>query len=199
MKKIKTYSLMVLGLGLFLVLVSILILAVEFNNFSQNGGIAIIGGADLPETLQITLRIISSDFWFTIIIGLTIVVCAAFCLIFSKTVMNNCTMKTTAVSLGISFAGASGLYCFFQWYSIVVFHEMSRHPIRFPASRIIGLLSFAAFVFLIVLYCRLRKQSFSIKGILIDIATCLIAFLPFQIIITIVSNFVSHVHLGFYK
>lgn len=113
--------------------------------------------------------------------------------------MNNCTLKTTAVSLGLSFAGASGLYCFFQWYSIVVFHEMSRHPIRFPASRIIGLLSFAAFVFLIVLYCRLRKQTFSIKGILIDVATCLIAFFPFSIIITIVSNFVSHVHLGFYK
>lgn len=43
MKKIKTYSWMVLGLGLFLVLVSILILTVEFVNVSQNGGIAIIG------------------------------------------------------------------------------------------------------------------------------------------------------------
>lgn len=194
MKKFRTYSYIVLGSGLFLALVSILILAIEFINVSQNGGIAIIGGADLP-----TLRIISSDFWFTIIIGLTIVVCAAFCLIFSKTVMNNCTLKTTAVSLGISFAGASGLYCFFQWYIIVVFHEMSKHPIRYPASIIIGLMSFAAFVFLIVLYFRLRKQTFSIKGILIDVATSLIAFLPFSIIITIISNFVSDVLLGFYK
>ena len=198
MKKFRTYSYVVLGSGLFLVLVSILILAIEFINVSQNGGIAIIGGAVLP-TLRITLRIISSDFWFTIIIGLTIVVCAAFCLIFSKTVMNNCTLKTTAVSLGISLAGLSGLYCYLQWYSIVVFHEISRHPIRYPASIIIGLLSFAAFVFLIVLYFRLRKQKFSIKGILIDVATSLIVFLPFSIIITIISNFVSDVLLGFYK
>ena len=195
MKKIKTYSRIVLGLGLFLVLVSILILAVEFVNVSQNGGIGIIGAADL----SVTFRVISSDYLPSIIIGLTIVLCAAFCLIFSKTVMNNCTLKTTAVSLGISFAGASGLYCFITWYSIVAFHEMSRHPIRFPASRIVGLLSFAAFVFLIVLYCRLRKQKFSVKGLLIDVATCLIAFLPFQIIITIVSNFVSLVFHNFYK
>ena len=195
MKKIKTYSRIVLGLGLFLVLVSILILTVEFVNVSQNGGIGIIGAADL----SVTFRVISSDYLPSIIIGLTIVLCAAFCLIFSKTVMNNCTLKTTAVSLGISFAGASGLYCFITWYSIVAFHEMSRHPIRFPASRIVGLLSFAAFVFLIVLYCRLRKQKFSVKGLLIDVATCLIAFLPFQIIITIVSNFVSLVFHNFYK
>lgn len=195
MKKIKTYSRIVLGLGLFLVLVSFLILAVEFVNVSQNGGIAIIGAADL----SVTFRVIFSDYLPSIIIGFTIVVCAAFCLIFSKTVINNCTLKTTAVSLGISFASASGLYCFFTWYTIAVFGEMWRHPIRFPASRIIGLLSFAAFVFLIVLYCRLRKQKFSVKGILIDVATCLIAFLPFSIIITIVSNFVSLVFNSFYK
>ena len=177
MKKFRTYSYVVLGSGLFLALVSILILAIEFINVSQNGGFAIIGGADLP-----TLRIILSDYWPSIVIGLVLAVCSAFCLVFSKTVMNNCTLKTTAVSLGISLSGMSGLYCFLQWYSIVVFHEMSRHPIRFPASIVIGLLSFAAFVFLIVLYCRLRKQSFSIKGILIDIATCLVAFALFLMI-----------------
>ena len=172
----------------------IIALAVKLVTISQNGGFGIIGGADLP-----TLRIILSDYWPSIVIGLILVACSAFCLVFSKTVMNNCTLKTTAVSLGISFAGMSGLYCFLQWYSIVVFHEMSRHPIRFPSSIVIGLLSFAALVFLIVLYFRLRKQTFSIKGILIDVATSLIAFLPFSIIITIIFNFVSDVLLGFYK
>lgn len=171
MKKFRTYSYIVLGSGLFLALVYIIALAVKLVTISQNGGFGIIGGADLP-----TLRIILSDYWPSIVIGLILVACSAFCLVFSKTVMNNCTLKTTAVSLGISFAGMSGLYCFLQWYSIVVFHEMSRHPIRFPSSIVIGLLSFAALVFLIVLYFRLRKQTFSIKGILIDVATCLVAF-----------------------
>ena len=86
MKKFRTYSYIVLGSGLFLVLVYIIALAVKLVTILQNGGFGIIGGADLP-----TLQIISSDFWFTIIIGLTIIVCAAFCLIFSKTVMNNCS------------------------------------------------------------------------------------------------------------
>ena len=178
MKKFRTYSYIVLGSGLFLALVSILGLVIKFVSISQNGGFGIIGGADLPETL----RIILSDYWPSIVIGLILIACSAFCLIFSKTVMNNCTLKTTTVSLGISLAGLSGLYCYLQWYSIVVFHEMSKHPIRYLASIIIGLLSFAAFVFLIVLYCRLRKQTFSIKGILIDIATCLVAFALFLMI-----------------
>ena len=103
----------------------------------------------------------------------------AFCLIFKRVVINNCSLKTTALSLIISFFGASGLACFFIWYSIVVFHEMSKHPLSYPLSIIGGMGSLVAFVSTIVFYVRARKENLKIKGIILDIITSIITLPTF--------------------
>ena len=46
-------------------------------------------------------------------------------------VKNNCNIKTTALSLGLSAVGAAGLVCAFLWFSIVSFGEMSKHPTEY--------------------------------------------------------------------
>lgn len=194
MKKIKICSSIVLILGLTLVLVSVLVPIIKFNNYTaQNGSIGIIGGADGPTAVYLTSRLLGGHLLFTLILGLTLFLYGVFCLIFGRAIINNCTLKTTALSLIISLFGASGLSCFFIWYSIVAFHEMSVHPIAYPCSIFAGLLSLIAFVTAIVFYVRARKANPKPKGIIIDILTSIIAlpilFLLVAKICTILQSF----------
>lgn len=176
MRKIKKYSSIVLILGLTLVLMSVLVPIIKISNYTaQNGSIGIIGGADTPTLLFLLRYYFGDGLLFLFILGLTLFLCGVFCLVFGRAVINNCTLKTTALSLIISLLGASGLSCFFIWYSIVVFHEMSTHPVAYPCSIFAGLLSLIAFVTAIVFYTRARKNNLKPKGIIIDILTSIIA------------------------
>lgn len=194
MKKIKIYSFIGLILGLTLVLVSVLVPIIKINEFTaQNGSIGIIGGADTPTLLFLLRYNFGEGLLFLFILGLTLFLCGAFCLIFGRAVINNCTLKTTALSLIISLFGASGLSCFFIWYSIVVFHEMSIHPVAYLCGVFAGLLSLIAFVTAIVFYVRARKANLKPKGIIIDILTSTITlpilFLLVAKICTILQSF----------
>lgn len=194
MRKIKIYSLITFSLGLLLVLVSVLVPIIKLNNFtSQNGSIGIIGGAGMPTLLFLLRYILGGHLLYTFVLGLTLFLCGGFCLIFGRVVINNCSLKTTALSLMISLFGASGLFCFFIWYSIVVFRETSMHPITYPLSIFAGLLSFIAFVTAIVFYIRGRKTNLKPKGIIIDILTSIITlpilFLLVAKICTILQSF----------
>lgn len=160
MRKFKICSSIALILGLLLALVSVLVPIIKINEFTaQNGGIGIIGGADGPTAIYLTSHLLDGNLLFTLILGLTLFLCGGFCLIFKRVVINNCSLKTTALSLIISFFGASGLACFFIWYSIVVFHEMSKHPLSYQLSIIGGMGSLIAFVATIVFYVRARKDN----------------------------------------
>ena len=79
--------------------------------------------------------------------------------------------------MGLSCVGALGLVCVFIWFSIVSFGEMSKHPIEYPVSVLLGIVCFFAFVVLIAVYLKLRKTNWSIKGLIIDILTSII-YLP---------------------
>ena len=157
-------------------------LAAKFENWMLNGCSEIcflIGGADGPTAIYLTSHLLDGNLLFTLILGLTLFLNGAFCLIFKRAVINNCGLKTTALSLIISFFGASGLVCFFIWYSIVAFHEMSKHPLSYPLSIIGGMGSLVAFVSTIVFYVRARKENLKIKGIILDIITSIITLPTF--------------------
>lgn len=174
MKKFKIYSSISLISGLLIVLASVLVPIIKLSNHTaQNGSVGIIGGADAP-TLLFLLKYSDGHLLFTLILGLTLFLCGGFCLIFKRVVINNCGLRTTALSLVISLFGASGLSCFFIWYSIVAFHEMSMHPIAYPVSVFAGLLSFIMFIAAIILYIKVRRNNFKPKGIIIDILTSII-------------------------
>lgn len=174
MKKFKIYSSISLISGLLIVLASVLVPIIKLSNHTaQNGSVGIIGGADAP-TLLFLLKYSDGHLLFTLILGLTLFLCGGFCLIFKRVVINNCGLRTTALSLVISLFGASGLSCFFIWYSIVAFHEMSMHPIAYPVSVFAGLLSFIMFIAAIIFYIKVRRNNFKPKGIIIDILTSII-------------------------
>lgn len=184
MKKYKIYSTIALISGLLLALVSVLVPIIKLSNYTaQNVSVGIIGGADAS-----TLRFI---FWhgyggdnmvIPIIFGIALFLAGMFCLIFSKAVFYNCTVKTTLLSLTTSFFGASGLVCFFIWFSIVAFGEMSKHPISYPISIIGGAISLLAFIILIFFYIKARSAKMSAKGTIIDILTSITALPIFFLI-----------------
>ena len=193
MKKFKIYSSIVLISGLLLALTSVLVPIIKLSNYTaQNGSIGIIGGADAP-TLLFLLRYSDGHLLFALILGLTLFLCGGFCLVFKRTVTNNCRLKTTALSLIISFFGASGLSCFFIWYSIVAFLEMSMHPIAYPLSIIGGIFSLVAFIITIILYIKVRKENFKIKGIVVDIITSIITLPTFFLVCTEIYNLLQQI------
>ena len=180
MKKIKIYSSIALISGLVLVLASVLIPIIKFSNYTaQNGSVGIIGGADGPTAIYLTSYLLDGNLLFTLILGLTLFLSGGFCLIFKRVVINNCRLKTTALSLIISLIGASGLICFFIWYSIVAFHEMPKHPLSYPLSIIVGIILLVAFIITIIFYIRARKENLKVKGIIVDIITSIITLPTF--------------------
>lgn len=176
--KLKQISLLTLLTGALFSIIGVIVPFITLQNYtSQNGAIGIIGGADTP-TYEFVVYCIMNGFPFVaILFGITLFVSALFCLIFSKTVKNNCNIKTTVLSLGLSAVGAAGLVCAFLWFKIVSFGEMSKHPIEYPTSVLTGILCFFAFIVLIAIYFKVRKTNWSIKGFIIDVLTSII-YLP---------------------
>ena len=144
---------------------------VYWKNFTlHNGTIGIIGGADAP-TYTFMLWVSCDGLPIALIsLGICLVISAVFCLIFSNTVQKYCNIKTSLISLGIS---CIGLVCAFLWFSIALFWEMSRRPI----SILLGVICLFVFIGLIIVYLKLRKTNWSIKGLIIDILTSII-YLP---------------------
>lgn len=176
--KLRHISLLTLLAGIMFSVTAALVPFIALQNYtSQNGATGIIGGADTPTYEFAVFHIMNGWPFVAILFGITLIVSALFCLIFPKTVKNNCNIKNTAISLGLSAVGAAGLVCAFVWFTIVSFGEMSKYPIEYPASVFLGIVCFFAFVVLIALYFRVRIINWSIKGIIIDIATSII-YLP---------------------
>lgn len=170
--KWKQMALITLSVGVIISVIGAIVPFIALQNeISQNGAIGIIGGADTPTYKFIVFRLVNGWPFCAILFGITLIVSALFCLIFSKTVESNCNIKTTAISLGLSAVGAIGLFCVCLWLSIVSFHEVSKHPISYPLSIILGTVCFFLFVILVVYYLKFRKNAWSIKGFWIDIAT----------------------------
>ena len=179
MKKIKIYSFISLILGLIFVLLSVMIpILLTYRYTQQSGSIGIIGGADYPTITWIISELGFDGYILLLfVIGIVLFLSGAFCLLFTKTVINNCSLKTTILSLTVSLFSAIGLICFITWYSIVVFHEMSKRPIAHPTSITGGLISLTAVIIAIWFYIKLRKHDLKVKGIVIDILTSII-YLP---------------------
>jgi len=174
--KLKTASIIAASVGAVILFFSVVLPMLTLMN-SDQGSIGIIGGADGPTAQFITFRFLIAPHMMKICFGATLLIAGLFCLVFSKTVKESCSIKTTALSLGISAAGGAGLYCLMIWVIIAGFAGISRHPITYPASIICGLISFALFIMLIVFYIKQRKAYKSVKGVIIDVLTSIL-FLP---------------------
>lgn len=176
--KLKRFSLIALISGLFISVLGFLIPLIYWSSYTaHNGTIGIIGGADAP-TYTFMLSALFDGLPIDLVIwGITLVVSSVFCVLLSKTVKTYCNIKTSAISLALSGIGALGLVCAFLWFTIVAFGEMSKHPIEYPVSILLGVLCFFAFLVFVALYFKERKKNWSIKGVIIDFLTSIV-YLP---------------------
>ena len=176
--KLKRNALIVLILGFFISILGFLTPIVCWNIYPfHKGAIGIIGGADAP-TYIFMLSALFGDLPFTLVLlGISLIVSSAFCLLFSKTVIAHCNITTSAISLALSGVGALGLACGFICFAIASLGNVSKYPIEYPVSAWLGVLCFFAFVVLVVLYFEARKTNWSIKGIIIDVLTSIV-YLP---------------------
>ncbi len=176
--KLKQISLVTLLAGVLLSAAGAIAPFIVLQDYiSKNGTVGIIGGADTPTTSFIVFRLMNGWPFVAVLFGITLIISALFCLIFSKTVKKNCSIRTTAFSLALSAVGAAGIVCFFVWFAMVAFHETSKYPIEYPVSVMLGILCFFTFVVLIACYFNMRKTNWSIKGIIIDVLTSIV-YLP---------------------
>ncbi len=190
--KLKQISLLTLLIGALFSITGVIVPFITLQNYtSQNGAIGIIGGADTPTYEFIVFRIMNGLPFLAVLFGISLVISALFCLIFSKTVKSNCNIKTTALSFGLSAIGGAGLVCAFLWFTIVSFHETSEYPIAYPASLLIGILCFVAFVVLFAIYFKARKTNWSIKGVIIDVLTGIIYLPTFFFLFSYLSEILS--------
>lgn len=176
--KLKRYAIIIMILGVLISVLGFISPIIYWNNYTlENGAICIIGGTDTPTYTFMLSAIFDGLPFVLIIMGISLVVSSGFCLLFSNTVKKHCNINTSAISLGLSGVGALGLVCAFVWFSIVSFGKMSKHPIGYPVSVLLGIFCFLVFVILTVIYIKLRKINWSIKGFIIDVLTSVI-FLP---------------------
>ncbi len=172
---LKKFSITALVAGLIFVILSIIIPFIMINDYiDQNGSIGIIGGADTPTIHFIMWQMFGGYFIYILILGILLTLSGSFCLIFGKTILENCSLRTTVISLLISVFGAQGLVCFLNWFIIVSFHEMSKSPIAYPLNITLGIISLLALIIFIYFYIKARKENLKIKGIVIDILTSII-------------------------
>ena len=123
--------------------------------------------------------------------ALPTILCGIFYLIFTKFVKQNCTLKTSVTTLGISVSLCLGMYCFFAFIICYYDGTPARNPIAHSASIVFGILSFVAFVGLSILYVFLRKKKMSVKGIIIEFLLTVIYVIPFFLTFSCIHEILS--------
>ena len=178
--KLKRNALWVLLFGVVILLTGLLTpFGCLINCTSHQGAIGIIGGAEVPTYQFMFWSLLDGWPFVLILLGISLVLSACFCLLFSKTVNKCCRLTTSAISLGLSAVGALGLACVLLWLSIVTFGNMSRYPIQYPLSILLGMFCFCVFMILLALYFKARKGNWLWKGLLIDFLTSIICLPTF--------------------
>lgn len=180
--KFKIFSVVALIISVLSLLAGIIAPILLYKQYiSDLGTITLIGAAETGAELNLYsmfYRGLIDDWPFCLLtLGVALTVTSLFCLIFNKSVENNCNIKTSAISLGISAIGALGILCFLIWLSIVAFNDISSSPIAYSLSKALGIASFALFVILLVFYFVERRKHWSLKGFIIDIFTSVL-YLP---------------------
>ena len=185
--KLKRYGTSMLCAGILLCALGLILPFIVLQNHSGTG---IIGGADAPTYEFLILHSMNGLPLCLMTFGIALIFSALFCLIFTKTLKANCSIKTTIISLGLSCVGAMGLVCVFTWFVIVAFNETARYPIAYPVSIILGFVSFIAFLLLAALYLKERRKNWAVKGLIIDVLTSVIYLPSFFLLLACLLDFI---------
>ncbi len=118
-------------------------------------------------------------FGFLALFGAALLAGSLLALLLYKAVAAGCSVKTTGAAMGLSALGASGAYSALGAYIILGWGVTAQHPRTYPGYMLVGMLSLLGFVLLLALYAWLRRKRPSVPGILFDIFSALLFFIPF--------------------
>lgn len=175
----KKFSIISLICGALLILSSLFIPAFSLLIASNNtSAVGIIGGADSPTLRFMLNQMIWKGCWFVALqFGIVILLTGIVSLIFRKPIANNCSIKTSLLSLLISTGGGLGFSClitrFFMGNHIELF------PIQYPCCIVFGYLSLIFCILFLMLYIREILKSKKYKSIIFDFLTVVLYFFPF--------------------
>ena len=144
-------------------------------------------------TEDFSIRLIKQISFTAMLFGGTCITYGVLGLAFSKQIKQVCSLRTTALSFVISAITSLGIHCVLSFLSCYFLTNPTRHPIRHPASLLLGFMSLAVFVLLLNVYYKLRKNHKSKIGFLVDFVTCL-AFMPsIYFIIVVTDNLIGYI------
>ena len=189
--KLKRFLLIVLFAGVLLAMLGGLMPVHYLNAAQNNPSTSIIGGADAPTYWLFAASLFGGLPYVLMLLGVSLIISAAVYLLIVKTIKKHCDLRSTAIALGLSGIGALGLVCFFEWLAIVAFQNMEQYPIQYPVSILLGILSLCAFLALLFLYFKVRKEKWSWIGIIIDVLTAVIYFPSFFLLLCYLENLIA--------
>ena len=149
------------------------ILAME-SAMTDPGAVSVIGGAGAPTYEFMIFTVLDGWPFCLMLLGGCLLITGAFGLIFRKTAQVHMSVPTSLISIVLAAVGGVGAGCAFMLYVIGAFGEVSRHPVGYPGCLVVGALALIAAVVLVGAYFKLRKARMSVKGIVIDVVTCLV-------------------------
>ena len=174
--KLKTFSWVILIIGLLSLLISVAVPVMIFCT-ADRAATGIIGGASGHTYQFIVLSLLKGWPICLMAAGVALTVSALFCFLFPKTVKKHCSVKTSAIAAAISAVGAGGMICFLVWLGNAAFDSSAQYPIEYPVSVAGGGICFVGMIPLLVGYCLARKGRWSLKGLAIDVFTSIL-YLP---------------------
>ena len=171
----RRFPLIVLLVGLLLSVVGLVLPIILIRTGDAATGI--IGGADAPTYWFALTYFIGGLPFCVVLLGWAMTLTSLPAVIFNKTFQKSCSLKTSAITLGLSAIGGFGLTCALYCFAIAAFNDHSRHPIGYPLSLTAGMIAFCAFLLLICFYFMTRGKKPSILGFVYDVI-CSIVYLP---------------------
>ena len=187
----KKTAIIILSVSVAVLLICILIPVILLSFFENNNSIGIIGGADGPTAIMISNTAFNGAIPMLVSFAIATALCCVCCLAFSKTVREHCTLKTSGIALSLSACTSLLFYCLLCFASCFIMTSPQRHPIAFPISIIVGIISAVSFVLLLSLYIKARRGKREIKGVLIDIVVFVLYFVPFFLLFDFIRNIIA--------
>ena len=165
--------------AIILASVSIFI-AGSLNTVNNSASNSIIGGADGAIAEYLIKRLCNNNsiagqlLRFGALVAVTGIVFLAFNKFFAK----HCEILTSLTSFALSVIIGSGLGCIAIFATCYFLTHPDKHPVRHPASFILGVICFFAMMIALLVYALLRIKNPSVKGIIIDVALTIIYAAP---------------------
>lgn len=186
----KKFSIITIIIGAFLIISGIVTPWISLLLMPPAPSVGIIGGADGP-----TLNYLYRDAWLSSVhfplslLGIATIITGIMTLIFKKSIIKNCNIKSSAYALSISALISLTFYCIIAYIFIGSWHDTN---VTFSASHFIcillALLSLIGCIILGISYAKKYICDKKYKRIIFDIGIIIVFFVPFLMLFSYIHS-----------